>query len=711
MQRRCLGWSAGLLALCGVVFTGMNTPKERPAARSAALDARLDLLTYEVQVLELPDAPHGAFDVCIELGGVAYELQLRPHTVRADGFQLLVQAADGSLRPFPEPAIVTYRGDVAGVPGSHVSGSLIHGRLSATIRFGEGELWFVQPAPPALGGGPGTHVVYRAEDVVPDEPAGCGAAELGPGDAGGGGSDEGDGGGIAATGREVCALAFDADYEYFTYNNSSVSDTVWDIESLMNDVETIYEGEVSITYEITIVVVRATETDPYTSSVPATLLEQFRTEWNTNLTGLPRDLTHLMTGRDLSGTTVGIAWTGTVCDTGSLGLAYGLSQSHYTANHALRVGLTAHELGHGWNATHCDGDADCHIMCSFIGGCSGVTNQFGSRSLSAIIPFRDNRPCLTNEPDPLGQPFFEQFLTWGELDDTRWTYHQGAESNLSAYNEVSSPFALNLDASGVGEYAGDEARTNFIQLGSVPSATLSYYTEHRGVEFGEQLVVEYWSNDFRWEEVNRITSDGVDQSNFVFWSHALPADALHNEFRVRFHALVNNANDDWFVDDLRVEHAAVPATLTIRSTRHSGVPITVSPADNGGQTDGQTEFVRTYDLGAQVTLTAPARPTVPWPPIAFYRWNVNGVDQPDDQLVMEHDVTANAILTADYVVLGDMNADNNITNADIPAFLLAITARGEYEALYGDPVRRGDITGDGTFNNADIPGFVALLTP
>ena len=48
-------------------------------------------------------------------------------------------------------------------------------------------------------------------------------------------------------------------------------------------------------------------------------------------------------------------------------------------------------------------------------------------------------------------------------------------------------------------------------------------------------------------------------------------------------------------------------TLTVQSSNpNSGVPITVSPADNGGNTGGTTEFAHQYDDGVSVTLTAPA---------------------------------------------------------------------------------------------------------
>jgi hypothetical protein len=78
-------------------------------------------------------------------------------------------------------------------------------------------------------------------------------------------------------------------------------------------------------------------------------------------------------------------------------MGYGLSQSRFTTQLASRVGLTSHEVGHNWNASHCDGDSDCRIMCSGLGGCAGSVTSFGTRSISTISSFRDGRSCLSQD--------------------------------------------------------------------------------------------------------------------------------------------------------------------------------------------------------------------------------------------------------------------------------------------------------------------------
>jgi hypothetical protein len=103
-------------------------------------------------------------------------------------------------------------------------------------------------------------------------------------------------------------IAFDADFEFYQFNGSSVNNTVSDIEAVMNSVETIYMAQASISYIVTQIVVRSSPADPYTTSVPGSLLDQFRAYWNDQHYYVIRDVAHLMTGRDMEGTVIGIAW-------------------------------------------------------------------------------------------------------------------------------------------------------------------------------------------------------------------------------------------------------------------------------------------------------------------------------------------------------------------------------------------------------------------
>lgn len=59
---------------------------------------------------------------------------------------------------------------------------------------------------------------------------------------------------------------------------------------MINTVNIQYEGEVGITHSITTILVRTSVNQPYTSTDATTLLNQFRSEWNSNQAGVDRDV-------------------------------------------------------------------------------------------------------------------------------------------------------------------------------------------------------------------------------------------------------------------------------------------------------------------------------------------------------------------------------------------------------------------------------------
>jgi len=93
--------------------------------------------------------------------------------------------------------------------------------------------------------------------------------------------------------------------------------------------------------------------------------------------------------------------------------AYGLSQTSLTNNFGVRVGLTAHELGHNFAAQHCDGQSGCAIMCSQLGGCTNNLATFSAGERAQISSFVQSASCLQLLPDPpqLSSAVPAQFVT------------------------------------------------------------------------------------------------------------------------------------------------------------------------------------------------------------------------------------------------------------------------------------------------------------
>ncbi|MBU0641016.1 MAG: hypothetical protein KKB50_19305 [Planctomycetes bacterium] len=154
----------------------------------------------------------------------------------------------------------------------------------------------------------------------------------------------------------------------------------------------------------------------------------------------------------------------------------------------------------------------------------------------------------------------------------------------------------------------------------------------------------------------------------------------------------------------------VEYTLTIGSTPVNGVSIQVSPSDNYGQGNGVTQFERSYDAGANVTLTAPVRPTVAGSELTLCHWEVDGAAQADEEPVLDHTVGDDIGLVAVYLMVGDMNADGAVNGFDIDLFIVALDNQAGFEATYGPcRLRAADTNGDGAVNGFDIDSFIDLL--
>ena len=115
-------------------------------------------------------------------------------------------------------------------------------------------------------------------------------------------------------------------------------------------------------------------------------------------------------------------------------------------------------------------------------------------------------------------------------------------------------------------------------------------------------------------------------------------------------------------------------TLTLHSSPVEGVPITVSPADNNGLTNGSTSFVRYYTAGQTVTLTAPSS----YQGRAFSRWIIDST--PNTALTIQVTMSSNHTITAEYSTLATdkkllvIDLDGNKNSG--PSIKNAITACG-----------------------------------
>jgi hypothetical protein len=389
----------------GAVDDGPPTSAEEVVnyAYEAIVETTLGLTDSDVVILDVE--PHGDLPnwVQVPLDGTMHTLQLSIHSVRAPGYQLLIDTGHGVLVEGTPGPVRTMRGSVADVPGSAVSASMTEHGLHASIDLADGRRFWVEPVARLFPEAGLRHVIYTSGNVIPQAGT-CGvpdaeiAVDLGAEMRDGGGIVGQPEGGAADGGLCIAELACDADFEYFsTYG--SVTATENRINSVMNTVNLQYEAQVSITHQVGTIIVRSDPADPYTVTDAQDRLCQFITEWTNNQGSIQRDVAQLFTGVDLAGTTIGIAAdigaTGIcqnsgACTGGQFGTqgSYCLSQSDFNGNFSCATDLSAHELGHLWGAFHCS--------CSGNTMNSGITcaNNFSAGTITSITNYRNTRTCL-----------------------------------------------------------------------------------------------------------------------------------------------------------------------------------------------------------------------------------------------------------------------------------------------------------------------------
>ncbi|MGI8919174.1 MAG: M12 family metallo-peptidase [Pyrinomonadaceae bacterium] len=393
-----------LLAMLFVAASAFSLHLTRPshAAQNAAVLVQsgkpyaqdVDKLLRRYDKLELDSAivatqvkETGRIFLPTSAGG--FDIALTPHDMRAARYRAQEVMDGGVIRELERGAARTYKGAIAGIPDGQARITVDSETFEGLI-ITPGQIYFIEPAKRySAKAGPRDFVLYQQSDLLQGSLGECGVTTLAEKVSGEALRVESRTGNKLSTNGVIeelfspprtVDLATEADFEYFTFFTSATAANN-EILSIMNQVEAIYDLHFGLQFTIVFQNVWSTASDPYTTTNASPALAEFTNYWNANHGSLNRDLVHMWTGKDFESSTIGIAWRpGLDCPLGQQG--YGMSQR--LGGTPGKFIVTAHEIGHNFDAQHSDAQAGCtnSIMNASLSG--STTQTFCAFSVSEI---------------------------------------------------------------------------------------------------------------------------------------------------------------------------------------------------------------------------------------------------------------------------------------------------------------------------------------
>ena len=183
------------------------------------------------------------------------------------------------------------------------------------------------------------------------------------------------------------------DFEFTDARGASAESA---IITRMNNVDGIFSEQLGVQINVPVIDTFPASNDPFTDTNDASelLVELGNYRFNTP-NQVSQGLTHLWTGKDLAGMTVGIAYTGALC---SPGFGAGLSEGNAGATFDSLI--AAHEIGHNFGAPHdavagaCESELPDFIMATTLNG----SDQFSSCSINQMQDDIAAASCITPLP-------------------------------------------------------------------------------------------------------------------------------------------------------------------------------------------------------------------------------------------------------------------------------------------------------------------------
>jgi hypothetical protein len=331
-----------------------------------------------------------------EAYGRRFDLQLEPNE------RLLSRLPDAqreALQKFP-----IFRGRVAGLARSWVRLTRVGSELHGMIWDGS-ELYVIEPMQTAAAfmvapvtGARATNVVYRLSDTLSDlGPDFCAVRTVPGAKPTGLASYQA----LVAELRQTAALAAPTgemqvavigDFEFVTDNPTNTQAVVL---ARMNTVDGIFSDQVGVRLTVPSVTLFSTASDPFTDTTESDVLIDELSDYKSGTPAIRNSgVAHLMTGRNFDGSTVGIAFLSSICNS-RFGVSLSEGGSEISSTSATLV--AAHEIGHNFGAPHdaevgtaCESTPPTFLMAPQLNG----SDQFSPCSLSQMQPVIDAASCI-----------------------------------------------------------------------------------------------------------------------------------------------------------------------------------------------------------------------------------------------------------------------------------------------------------------------------
>ncbi len=329
----------------------------------------------------------GPIEVRFDAFGRAFELQLEPNA------NLLKAMSDGAK--FGD--LVPYRGRIKGVENSWARIVMIDG-MPAGLMF-DGTNTYALEVPGDSIVETGAPIVYRLSDVVIAPGAlSCAAGSMPTTAEAVLGDIVADVGGVVSQAPgavSVMSIGMVADFEATSAKGANIDSAIM---TRMNNVDVIYSEQIGVQIDYPIIDSFTDINDPFSDTdVPSELLNDVVLYRSGNPAQRSQGLTHLYTGRDLQGTTAGIAYVDVLCLPN-----VGAGLSEISTSSAIDSLIAAHEIGHNFGAEHdgeagkpCESEPLTYIMAPSV---NPANNTFSACSASIMQANAAQASCVTALP-------------------------------------------------------------------------------------------------------------------------------------------------------------------------------------------------------------------------------------------------------------------------------------------------------------------------